>query len=774
MHFDYHLDMIFRLFLLAFASFFLTSQEVDLADIDPELLKNLTPEQVMYMQKMQREDGVIETGDDLTKEESLVDAATLELIEEKFGYSYFSKIPTTISPTQDLPIPNDYKISLQDEISVLLSGSKDARYSLKVNLDGTILFPEIGLITVVDQSLQDVRNKISALINQSYVGVNVDVSVSNLSAKKITIVGAVNVPGTYLVNPFTTISNAIAYAGGIKEYASLRNIVLMKQSGEKYSFDLYDLLVRGDRSSDIVVSAGDTIVIKGTSDFVKISGSVIRPLIYEFKEDDNYEDLLNFALGLNSSADTSNITATLISGGRKYSKRVSFSDDIGKENLLELFAGNQVVINDQDLYVTGNGATSGYYSVDGESMSEFLKKLSFSSDIYPFYAIYEQELNSGLSRITTAFSLADPDTYKDLKATRNSSLFFYDRKYFLDFDEAKVAATAEDADEETIEIADEFEKENPAIMSDYAQIFLPDNNIRLPFTGKLSPKQVHLFLGGSESLNLENVAVITTENSFSNAYDIRFDADNLVAISFPPIRQNLIEVSIEGEVRNPGTYLVSSSTSLEELYILSGGFLENAFSEGVNLFREDVKEKQIKALKEAKTILTDSLVQKSTNVSERGAVDIKSIIELADLIEPGGRVAGDFSEDSKIIKNFVLKDGDMIVVPAVSVEVTVQGEVLNSSSFIFEKGMDYNDYIEASGGYTSFADERAAFIIRANGEATPVGANVFRGQAKIYPGDTIVVPRDLDQLEALPLISMATKIIADIAFSAASLNVLQD
>ena len=68
MHFDYHLGMILRLFLLAFASFFLASQEVDLTDIDPELLKNLTPEQIIYMQQMQGEGDVIETGDDLTKE----------------------------------------------------------------------------------------------------------------------------------------------------------------------------------------------------------------------------------------------------------------------------------------------------------------------------------------------------------------------------------------------------------------------------------------------------------------------------------------------------------------------------------------------------------------------------------------------------------------------------------------------------------------------------------------------------------------------------------
>ena len=768
--------MHFRLFLVAFLSFFVISQELDLKNIDPNLLKDLTPEQIAAIQ----DNSFFEENDDEPpKEETLQDKTdenneTLELQETRFGYDFFLKTPTTISPTQDLPVPNGYKISLQDEITVLLSGAKDAQYDLKVNLDGSILFPELGSISVINQSLQEVRSKISALVDQSYVGVNVDVSVSNLSAKKITIVGAVNVPGTYLVNPFTTISNAIAYAGGIKEYASLRNIFLTKQNGEKHSFDLYDLLVDGDRTNDIVVSAGDTIVVNGTSNFVEINGSVIRPMIYEYTESDSYEDLIRFALGLNSKADSNNISSIVVENGRSYSQKAKFDEVIGSKILLEVFVGTDVTTDDKDLFVTGNGVTSGYFPASGENLADFLDELKFSSDIYPFYAIYEQEFNSGLSRKITAFSLADPSTYINLKATKNSRLFFYDRDYILDFYKTKVEASAEDADPEIIEAAEAYDEENPALQSDYAQIFLPGNNIRMPVIGKLSPKQIHLFLGGTESIDLENVAVITTESSSSNSYNLVFDSSNLVAISFPPVRQNLIEVSITGEVRNPGTFLVSSSTKLTELYILSGGFLPNSFQDGISLFREDVKEKQIKALREAKAILTDSLVQKSTSVSERGAIDIEAVLELADLVEPTGRVAGDFSENSDIANKFILKDGDIIIVPAVSVEVTVQGEVLNSSSFIFDADMDYNDYIQASGGYTSFADKRAAFIIRANGESTPVGNNIFSGQADIYPGDTIVIPRDLDQLEALPLISMATKIISDIAFSAASLNAIQD
>jgi len=88
--------------------------------------------------------------------------------------------------------------------------------------------------------------------------------------------------------------------------------------------------------------------------------------------------------------------------------------------------------------------------------------------------------------------------------------------------------------------------------------------------------------------------------------------------------------------------------------------------------------------------------------------------------------------------------------------------------------MNHIDYIEAAGGFSDYADKRSVFIIKANGLSSVAGSNIFSGQIKIEPGDTIVVPRNLDQLEPLPLISMATKIIADIAFSAASLNAIQD
>ena len=155
----------------------------------------------------------------------------LKIKPKKFGYDFFSAMPTSLSAVGDLPLPNDYKISLKDQLKVILSGSRDQIFNLNVNLDGTILFPELGSVYVAGLTFEEVKDKLSNMINQSYIGVNIDLSLQNLSAKKVTIVGAVNTPGTYLINPFSTITGALAYSGGISEIGSLRDIKLIRNNG---------------------------------------------------------------------------------------------------------------------------------------------------------------------------------------------------------------------------------------------------------------------------------------------------------------------------------------------------------------------------------------------------------------------------------------------------------------------------------------------------------------------------------------------------------------
>ena len=189
--------------------------------VDPSLLSQLSPEQIETAKELVQGNEIPQLNQQVLPEleESLIsseeEAADAEFVLKKYGYDFFSTMPTSLSPVGDLPLPNDYKISLRDQFRVILSGSIDQIFNLNVNLDGTVLFPELGSIYVAGLTFKEVKEKLSNMVNQSYIGVNIDISLQNLSAKKVTIVGAVKTPGTYLVNPFSTITGALGYSGGI-------------------------------------------------------------------------------------------------------------------------------------------------------------------------------------------------------------------------------------------------------------------------------------------------------------------------------------------------------------------------------------------------------------------------------------------------------------------------------------------------------------------------------------------------------------------------------
>ena len=757
--------MKIKLLSIIFLNMFVFAQT-----FSPEFINNLSPEEQEQLEKImqtnQKSDEENQTFQDVPTE-TLVSTQNQENLDQennKFGYSFFNKMPTSTFAAGDLPLPNDYVISLRDRFKVILSGSKDQTFELDVMLDGSILFPELGPIQVAGKTFSQVNNTLQKLVSDSYIGVDINLSMKELSAKKITIVGAVKVPGMYVVNPFSTLTNVLAYAGGVEEYASLRNIVLRKIDGTEIIFDLYDVLIFGDRSKDVIVNAGDTILVSGTDRFVEITGEVIRPGVYEYIESDSFEDILEFSLGPSSDANLNNISYVSTSGNISSSAKAEMNTKVNAVRLDKVHVGSSTFRNEKDLFVSGSGVTTGYFKVDNENFEDFLSKLNFSSDIYPFFAVYEQELNLGMSQVIKTFSLADPNSYKNLTATKNSKITFFNRS--------------------DIEMMQESELEMPNDMTllferldkrSFIELIFPQKKLIVPSSGKIAPNQLHMYFGDSDSISIENVALITVDESFSDAYTKVVDSLILQSISFPSIKANQIVVEIRGEVGNPGVFTLSSSTSLDELYVLAGGTLETSFQEAIVVTRESVKTNQMKAIKQAKTILTDSIVQKSASISENVALDINAIIEMADKYEPSGRIVGDFSSGSAVSKNFILKDNDVIIVPPKSNAVTVQGEVLNSISFIYINGKTARDYIEASGGYTSYADKNSIFVIKANGESVPISRNIFSsGSFEIEPGDTVVVPRDLDNLEALPLISMATKILSDIAFSAASINAIQN
>jgi protein involved in polysaccharide export with SLBB domain len=123
----------------------------------------------------------------------------------------------------------------------------------------------------------------------------------------------------------------------------------------------------------------------------------------------------------------------------------------------------------------------------------------------------------------------------------------------------------------------------------------------------------------------------------------------------------------------------------------------------------------------------------------------------------------------------ILRDGDTLLVPRFEQQVTVLGEVHNSTSVLYNPRLSRDDYIAQTGGMTRRADPRQIYVVRANGSVVGAGGGGwFRrtGSAEIKPGDTIVVPLDVEHLPPLPFWQAITTIIYNVAIAVAAVHSL--
>ena len=728
--------------------------------IDPSILAQLSPEQIEMAKDAynSKNSSDVEAADIPVINESLKENTSIEdsnlLKGEKYGYNFFSSTPTSTSAVGDLPLPNEYKISLRDQITVILSGSKEAIFNLNVKLNGTILFPELGAILVAGKTFGEVKETLSGLIEQSYIGVQVDVSIKNLSAKKITIVGAVKAPGTYLVNPFSTISSALAYSGGISEIGTLRSIRLIRSNGNTFNFDLYKLLINGDRSDDITIEAGDVIVIDPAEQFITLTGEVRRPAIYEIAANETLENLVKFGLGFSQFANQSNIelrTLDIESSSVQNTNVSNLGSDLA--NVLSVNINKYVNKNMASVKVSGAIKEPGFYSLsENKNLEDLINKLEFI-DVYPWLAVIEQFDDENLLKSSTLFNLNDPNTFRSIKLLPNSKIFFanIDARDFLVSDMSM------------------------SLINDYAlKINHQQGSFELPVYGRFSVTSFVDLLGldmsdvDDDATYISPLEDIVLRDNYKN---MQFTAAKYNTVSFRSPVNDLISVTISGAIDYPGTYTLQANSTIQDLYGLIGNFKKEAFLEGIIFTRQSVRDRQFLSIQKSKEDLNKALLvstQKGDNIG-----DINIIRALSETIEPEnlGRIAGDFSPQSQSSMNTLLFDGDALRVTKNPNIINVLGEVLNPIAFEYSKKLNVRSAIENAGGYQDYADKRKVYVIKANGLVQKAKRNIFTRTITLEPGDTIVVPRkiitDSPLMEALIPI---TSVLSDLAFSAAALD----
>ncbi len=256
--------------------------------------------------------------------------------------------------------------------------------------------------------------------------------------------------------------------------------------------------------------------------------------------------------------------------------------------------------------------------------------------------------------------------------------------------------------------------------------------------------------------------------------------DFLTIKELPNWRDNQV-IELSGEVKFPGIYAIREGDTLSGVVKRAGGLTEYANADGSIFMRVALREKEQKNLDDLRQRLQSELaaidLEKMTD-GEAGSAspaEVNAANDLANRLESTkalgrlvinlkGVVAGDNHLD------VLLKAGDELIVPSLTQEVSILGEVFYPTSHLFSAEYSVSEYINMSGGITKRADDSRIYVVKANGAVIKAGSGWFFSGAELQPGDTIVVPLDVDYLSSLRLWTNVSQIVYQLGIAVASWN----
>ncbi len=256
------------------------------------------------------------------------------------------------------------------------------------------------------------------------------------------------------------------------------------------------------------------------------------------------------------------------------------------------------------------------------------------------------------------------------------------------------------------------------------------------------------------------------------------DADNIFIRAYP-----FRKIEVRGAVKNPGIYLMNEGDNMFDAIKKAGGYTENAYPFGGIYESREAREVYEMAAEELYQDFLDNLIEMSQADLTQEVPVSEDSLELTEELketEITGRVIADFLDEDQS-SPILVKDGDMIIIPEVTSQVYVYGEVASEGAALFAPNSDVINYIERKGGLKNTADKRSIYILHPNGESELLKANrnIFASNEtrnlQIYPGSVIFVPRKIDTGYSARMRAQAyATIIGNLGVSLASLSVLKD
>lgn len=720
-------------------------------------LQNLSPEQLRLLQKQQEKQGnqqlpgnksiggsVSTSSADVTYDrdtsilavyEQYRVARNKEIESEKankvFGHDLFDGKTLTFAPALNVPTPANYTLASGDQLIVTLWGAVEGEYRVQVSPDGYVNINGVGLVNVQGQPVSAAEANIKARLMSRAEGigdgsVNVNVSLGNIRSIKVNIAGEARNPGTYTIPSLATLFNALYVAGGVSEIGSLRNIKLYRKGKLISTLDVYDYLMKGKTEVNARLEDNDLIVVEPYENYVKITGQVKRPMVYELKANETIENILAYSGGFTGKAFFDNLNVARSATGREkqlftiekpgfqyfhlmdrdvitvaeivnnYANRVAITGPVWREGYYELSEKTNTA---SKLIKAAHGIRSNAYlgrallyrlqenqqpEITNINISKLLENAENDIQLRPKDSLVILSLDSMQQRRTIVISgeVIKPDTvqYRENMTLADAVLIANGLK--------------ESASLANVEVARRVSRPNATA---------PSPNTAELFTFKID-----------KDLSLQTAA--------NNFVLMPFD---IITVRKSPgyVEQRLI--TVEGEVVFDGQYaLVSNAVKLSDIITKSGGFTPEANIKGAYLRRK----------KTEYDVERDRSVEKLTQTGKQTSKDTIAIetIKVGDYYS----IAIDLEKaitNPGSLDDVILMNGDRLVVPTYMNTVKISGGVYYPNTVTYMPGKRVRDYISMAGGYSQRA-RRTPFIIYQNGM-------VSASSRIVEPGCEIVVPQ---------------------------------
>jgi protein involved in polysaccharide export with SLBB domain len=647
-----------------------------------------------------------------------------------FGHNLF-EAPTTFAPVENIAVTPDYAIGPGDELVVRAWGQIEVDYRAVVDRNGMVNIPRVGSVPVSGVRYADITNHIRRAVAKNFRNFELVVTMGQLRAVQVFIVGHARRPGNYTVSSLSTLVNAIFAAGGPSTRGSMRTIQLKRGNQTVTELDLYDLLLAGDKSKDAALLPGDVIFIPPVGPLAAVIGSVNNPAIFELKPGASVGSLMQYAGGLSTTAQSRRVTIERI--------------DDRKTRVVDQFDFN----------------------------AESSKREVKDGDLVAVLAILPRFENAVTLRGNVATPLRHPHKpgmrIRDLIPEKDALITpeYYRRQNLS----VRVDSVTQGG------LAANVRRLSDEINWDYAVVE------RLNYDN-LSTLLIPFNLGKAvlEGDPANNIALMP-----GDVVTVFSKTD----IGAPATRRSVV-VSLEGEFNFAGVYQAKPGETLRQLLVRVGGLTPDAYLFGAEFTRESTRKTQEERLRAAivqyEQDLQRAAASRARNVtSAEDAASLKAeqeaqqamIVRLRTL-RPSGRIVLELSETPTVadFPDIPLEDGDRLVIPQRPSMVAVFGTVYNESAFLHRPDKSVSDYLAQAGGPRREADQKSIYVLRADGSViSRRGTGTFFGSLdgmRPMPGDAIIVPEDLTRTTWVKDLKDWTQIFYQFGLGAAALTVIKN